>query len=73
MVKMPLSVLLAICHQLNSFIPSQVAAARLWVDLDPGFVAMLVDVAEYVPDEDIREWAIRELQYDEHIDTEPEE
>ena len=62
-IKMPLSVLLAITSELDCHMPSQMAAARLWVDLDARFIEMLSDVANKIPDEATKEWILDELYH----------
>lgn len=71
-VKMPLSVLLAITSEIDCHMPSQMAAARLWVDLDAGFIEMLSDVANKIPDEATKDWILDEL-YHVEPSAEPQE
>jgi hypothetical protein len=60
---MPLSVLLAICTELNNYHPSQMAAARMNVDLDVRFVEMLEELARKVPFGETQDWILNELNY----------
>lgn len=73
-LKLPLSVLCAICGAVSEYKQSQSAAAKTWVDLNDGFINILSSAVKTIPDEQVKEWALAELEYyDDYIDNESEE
>ena len=65
LVRMPLSVMCAICEKINQSMPAQMAAAHQWIDMGEDFIEILANVVSKIPDEATRYWILDEL-YEQH-------
>lgn len=60
--RMPMSVFLAICSEINKYQVAQFAAARIWIELSPDLLDGMIELATLIDDEDKRRWLIGELR-----------
>ncbi len=59
---MPMSVFCEVCRAIISDEPSQIFASQIMVEVPNDLINLLGMAAREIPEEDVRNWALNELQ-----------